>query len=144
MKQLILRLLGVPDLLQQAKNQGFNEQKKIQSEKDKNRTSVNYPVGSKVMVIGNSPPEPGDGDLLVATVVNYDDLGHSLLPVLEKANGEKFCTMAKLIHFDENRYQVLKRLSWWERWNVVTEWGPSLNSQEATNLEANRPAWDNG
>jgi hypothetical protein len=143
MKNLIFRLLNIPARLQQSFRQGEITEQVRQAERQKNRTQVNYPTGSKVMVISNSPPQ-GPDEVLVATVSDYQDFGHSLLPVLTKDSGEEFMTMGKIIHYDENRHQVLSKLTWWERWNVVTEFGPSLTKQEATNLEAGRPAWDNG
>jgi hypothetical protein len=148
MKQFLFKVLGVPALLKHSFRQGEMSESMAQKERDRKRIRINYPVGSKVMVIGNSPPPPdafGADDVLLAEVIGYESYGRQdEFLLLRNTKGEEFTTMAKVIHFDEARFASLQKLAWWERWNVVTEWGPSLTKQTAMNLEANRPAWDNG
>lgn len=148
MKQMLLKLLGVERLLNQARYEAVQAESAERREREAKRVRINYPVGTKVMVIGNSPPPKdafGADDITVAEVVGYQSHGkQDEFQILRNSKGEEFTTMAKIIRFDEARFDVLKNLTWWQRWNVVTEWGSSLTPETARNLEAGRPAWDNG
>ena len=86
----------------------------------------------------------GQSPVQKATVVGYEDFGHSVHILLQDETGKEFCTGGKIIHFDQNRWDSFQKLAWWEQHNVATEWGPSRNEQEAKNLTEGRPAWDNG
>ena len=104
---------------------------------------INYPINSRCILIPNGPAER----ITVATVVGYDyhnENSREYFPLFQVDGGPVFATFAKIIPYDENRYEALMKLAWWERWNVVTSFGPSLNAQEALNLENDRPAWDDG
>ena len=148
MKNFLLKILGIQSLIESSYQKGRNsviKELKEKEESDKLRKlELNYPVGEKVIVVGNSPSMRTKEPVLVATVVGYDEMGTNFFPILENSTGEKFMTMGKIIPFDQNRYETLKKLSWWEQWNAVSAWGPSIDRQSAINLEAGRPAWDNG
>ena len=148
MKQFLLNLLGVSELTRRAYNLGAQAESESRKERDEQRVRINYPVGTKVMIIGNSPPPKdkfGADDIMVAEVIGYMSYGkQEEFQLLRNTRGEEFTTMGKIIRFDEARFETLQKLTWWERWNAVTEWGPSITLQTATNLEAGRPAWDNG
>lgn len=140
--------MGIQSLIESSYQKGRNSAIKEVKEKEESeklrKLELNYPIGEKVIVVGNSPSMRTDEPVLVATVVGYDEMGTNFFPILENSNGEKFMTMGKLIPFDQNRYETLMKLSWWEQWNAVSVWGPSIDLQSAANLEAGRPAWDNG
>ena len=144
MKTFLFKLLGIQKLVDQAYIKGQKDERTFQQDRERQRNKINFPVGELVIIIGNSPPKNGRQEPLTATVVDYMPCGNSDVPVLEDSSGNQFTTMGKMMLFDQNRFDTLKKLPWWEQWNAVSQWGPSLDAQSALNLENNRPAWDNG
>lgn len=148
MRDFIFKILGIQSLITRSYQKGraecLSEIKNNQEVEKFRKVELNYPVGQEVIVVGNSPSLRTNDSVLVATVVGYDEMGSNIFPILENSKKEKFMTMGKIIPFDQNRYNTLKKLTWWEQWNAVSVWGPSIDAQSAKNLEEGRPAWDNG
>ena len=143
MKKMIAKIFGFDKDLESAFNRGYQRSQLDQSEKKEQeeirRLELNHPVGQRVMVVGNSGP------MRVATIKSYENFGNHLTPILvDEKTQEEFCTMGELIPFNSERYRVLSTLPWWDAWNVVTKWCSALTAEEGRNIEANRPAWDNG
>ena len=142
MKQFIMNIFGLQSLVDQAYTEGYSkassESKQKESDRALRKLMINYPIGSEVMHLSGQSP------IQRATVVGYEDFGHSKALLMEDASGRRFTTGGKVIHFNQNRWDSFQKLSWWEQHNVGTEWGPSFDVQKATNLIEGRPAWDNG
>lgn len=137
MKSLFLKWLGVPHMLEVAFANGKRKGVEEYRETEKLRTlQINYPIGMEVMHLSGQDP------IKKAKVVSYEDFGHSVKLVLQDESGKTFVTGGKVIMFNQNRWNSFQKLSWWDQHNVGTEWGPSINEEQAKNLEAGRPAWD--
>lgn len=83
MKQFLLNLLGVSELTRRAYNLGAQAESESRKERDAQRVRINYPVGTKVMIIGNSPPPKesfGADDIMVAEVIGYMSYGKQVVP----------------------------------------------------------------
>lgn len=142
-RKFIFKLFNVDSLLHEANIRGQEEERAKQERRGREYNKYDLSIGEQVIVIGNSPSTK-NGDILVATVVGHTTCGDKEIPVLEDVNGHQFMSMGVLIPFYQDRFDALKKLTWWERWNIFSGWPSSLDEQSAKNIEEGRPAWDGG
>ena len=85
-------------------------------QKRKTKNLINYPVGTKVIIVGNEPCE----DLIIATVVDHMPMTREEImePVFKSENNEKFISMGIIHYWSQEKEDALKKLTWDERFNV--------------------------
>ena len=123
MKKLLLKLLGIEELLQDAHARGYAKAITENLEAQARVHRANYPIGLRVICFSNCAPAK------LAKVVQNDDL---LLE--DEGTGELFQTMGVIVPYDEERYKALMKLEWWEQWNVVTRWAATLTAEKAAGV----------
>lgn len=146
MKNFLINLFGLNLLMKSAYEQGLKDARQRfvleQKENEDKKILINFPVGTEVILVGNSPA--GNGATR-GRVVSHERLRENspLVPIIENEKGHRGPTFAHMMRFDQNRWNTLTKLPWWEQWNCVSSWGPSIDAQTAKNLEAGRPAYLN-
>lgn len=147
MKKLLIKLLGLQSEINAAYVEGINKQAEHSAASEaasrKRKVELDYPIGKKFMLIGNSPGSTGR-DVLVAKVFEYWTHNGRVEPLFEDDNGQKFFTFGKAISYDPIKLGMFNKMTWDERWNAVAHNCAAITKQQARNLEAGRPAWDNG
>lgn len=139
MLNFLLKLLGVPKLIEEAYAQGKKAgASEYQEQEAMRKVMINFPLGTEVMHLS------GQSAIQKAVVVGHEKIHSSWHLILQNDKGEKFMTGGRVLRFDQNRWDSFQKLQWWEQHNVGTDWGPSFNYQKAQNLQSGRPAWDNG
>ena len=99
-----------------------NEREKILEEDRVRRIEcfkIDFPLGQKVIYRSNEP-----GPLLIGHIVDHQIVGQaqrSILAIVKcQETGKEWMPMGKPIQWTKEREEALKRLQWWEQWNVLT------------------------
>jgi hypothetical protein len=106
----------------------YKANKEADDELRRKAPTYNFPLGSKILVIPNSP-----ADFIVGEVVGYEPMTKSRqLFVLYRnlATGELELTH-NASYWNQDLEDLIRELPWWKRWNVVH---PSLPYSEAKAL----------
>lgn len=116
---------------------------KAEKEIEDQKVKWNYPLEKKFMIFGNSPSRFGD-QVHLGTVVGYTERHGKIWPLFRGEDGTNFYSFGVHVAFDPIKYEMFNKMTWDERWNAVAHNCAALTKQQARNLEAGRPAWDNG
>lgn len=99
------------------------------------RTMVNYPHGTEVIIRSNEP-DP----LLVGKVSGYfyGNKHNQIcgLFVKDKNTGEEFLTLdTDPFYYNDEIFAALKKLKWWDQWNIKARGICSLTEEQALRKE---------
>lgn len=105
----------------------------VNTQEQMKKLQVNYPIGTKIIVISNEPYQHGDfNEICVGEVLAYDAITMSGQPVIiykdERAD-EEFMSLSEPMYYSQELFDSLSKLTWDERWNIYSR-GVSIISKE--------------
>lgn len=104
----------------------------MQKEEETKRTLMNYPIGTKVISQSNEP-----NDLLVGTIVRHEVMHHGVMLVVEDESGKQFALLDKTpAYWYQEREDALRKLSWDERWNVMSKYFYIIDAETKAHKES--------
>jgi hypothetical protein len=87
------------------------------------RNEVNYPTGSRVIVRSNN-----DEPLMIGTIEKWEEIGGTKVPVIkDEETGKNFFVMGVIRHYHDLLLEALNKLTPYEQWNVLAEFGNKLS-----------------
>jgi len=81
---------------------------------------TNFPIGEKIIIIGNKPHPKNPDQLIIGVVTDYEDYNYgAFLIYKDLETGKEYMSMSIAMHYSEELKNTLLKLSWDERWNIA-------------------------
>lgn len=108
----------------------YHSQKEVsrfQLEKKQKKDFINYPVGTKVIIVGNEPTDK----LTIAEVVGHQVITKQeiIVPTFYNDDIGEFLSMGIIHLWSQEKEDVLNKLTWDERYNLLTNGFYSLSKK---------------
>ena len=81
---------------------------------------TNFPLGEKIIIIGNEPYPNNPDHLIIGVVTDYEVYPYgAFLVYRDLHSGKEFLSMSLAMYHSEELEIALLKLSWDERWNIA-------------------------
>ena len=83
---------------------------------------VAFPINTKIIIVGNEPTKGDDPNkLIIGTVVDHQNINENCaFVVYHDDSGNEYMTFSKPLYYSEELENALLKLTWDERWNIVS------------------------
>jgi len=103
-----------------------------------NKIQINYPIGTKVIIIGNEPNKEDPNKLLIGEVVGYENINDKYFIKWKAPNVDKvYMTFSEPLVYSKELENSLNKLTWDERWNIYSRGWSIISKETAKKKEYN-------